>query len=514
MGKPIICALLMAFALPTLGLADGFKSKPPIKWGNVTEAERKLNIVDYEPDAPAVVLCDYGHIEISNRTFYNRHVRIKILKPEGKQYARIEIPYQHKNLYDDVQILKAQVIHPMDNKKLKFNELNTKDIQDIQIDEYRSVKRFSFSEAEVGSIIEYKYQIASMDFVKLDDWRFQNELPTLWSEIRFEVPEPFIYLVTYQKGPKLTKEEQVVFGASLERLKRTKWRKARMQLHKNDNILFSSPNRNYIVQVVNKKQKKFVHRSLPSFSDQKHRQQAINAAPRIRFHLLRSEGILPPFYKPLLLSVQEGFEDMDRFEVQHEIPPAGFIHYRLESWGEMNKRYLNSERFGLVLVKHFNYMPVVNEAIEDNMSPKEKLTVLTGYLNSHVMWNGVYDSYVRRDLNDALKSGMVSSSELNFMLLYMLRRLGFEAYPVLAKTVDQGRVEEVYPVHKQFNHVLVLVNLKDENLVLDLTIVDETRAKPVNPRGWAVRKTDYGWIDIVHPKQTGPTKEKKFVVIR
>lgn len=507
-----ICFILLALITPTFASADDFRTKPPIKWGKVNEFEKQLKVVDYEQDASAVILCHFGSVEISNRTFYRRHIRIKILNQEGINHATVEIPYQFKNRYDDVSILKAQVLNISENGKVESSNVNYKDIHDIQIDEYKAVKRFSFPDVRVGSIIEYQYEIASMDFVKLDDWLFQNEIPTLWSEIRFNVPQPFIYLFTYQKGPELTDKEKTAFSISLEWLKNTKWRKARAQLLKNDGILFTSEKKNYIVHVINKKRKKIVHRSLPSLPDNKNKQVALNRAPRIRFHLLRSEGILPPFYKPLLLSVEEDFEDMTRQQIRFEIEPAGYIHYRLENWVQMNNQYLNSERFGRAMMKHINYIPIFEEIITESMSANEKLNAITGYVRSHVLWNGMYDSHVRRDLNEVLTSGEGSSSELNFLLLTLLKRAGLEVAPVLVKTVDQGRVEEVYPVWKQFNHVQALVTLDNKQLLIDLTVADKKRGLPVNPEGWIVKKTNFGWINIIEPIKRGEKYQEGFVV--
>ncbi len=503
---------IFTFLLPSLVFADNFRSKPPIKWGKISEEEKQLSVVDYEPDAPAVILCDYGTIEISNRSFYRRHVRIKILNKKGLKHTTIEIPYQYKNKYDDVQQIKAQVLHVKRKGKIETREVNYKDIKDIQIGEYTAVKRITFADAKVGSIIEYTYEIASMDFVTLDDWVFQNELPTLWSEIRFEVPEPFVYLMTYQKGPELTREEKIAFALSLEKIKHTKWRKSRRQLSDSQGILFQSMKKNYVVHVVNQKKKKIVHRSLPSLSGNKHEQLALNRAPKIRFHLLQSQGILPPFYKPLLLSVQDDFEDLSRWEIQHEIQPAGFIHYRLENWAQFNQRYLTNERFGKIFNQNLKYAAVLNEIISEKMTSTEKLEVITQYLRSKVIWNGVYDSYVRKDLNRVLHDGEGSSSEMNFLFMSLLSRAGLNVTPVLAKTVDQGRVEKVYPVRDQFNHVLALVSLEDEHMMMDLTVSDKNRAVPVNPEGWMVKKVNYGWIDIVKPRKIHPQTKKNIMV--
>lgn len=285
-----------------------------------------------------------------------------------------------------------------------------------------------------------------------------------------------------------------------------------MQLAESKGIMFRTVKNNYVVHVVNQKKKKIVHRSLPSLSDNVHEQQALNRAPRIRFHLLQSQGILPPFYKPLLLSVQEDFEDMTRWEIQHELQPTGFIHYRLENWAQFNQRYLTNERFGKVFNQNLKYTSVLNNIITKEMTSKEKLQAITNYMTSNIIWNGVYDSYVRKDLNRVLDSGEGSSSEMNFLFMSLLSRAGLNVTPVLAKTVNQGRVEEVYPVRDQFNHVLALVALEEEQMVIDLTVLDKKRALPVNPEGWMVRKVNYGWIDIIKPQKVSPKDQKNIMV--
>jgi hypothetical protein len=45
--------------------------------------------------------CDYGDIEITNRTFYTCHTRIRILKEDGLKYATVETPDETRNRHDD-----------------------------------------------------------------------------------------------------------------------------------------------------------------------------------------------------------------------------------------------------------------------------------------------------------------------------------------------------------------------------------------------------------------------------
>ena len=72
--------LCLLFTLPVFA---GNSDRYPIRWNKITSAEFNVKPAGQDSAASAVVLCDFGNIEVTNRTFYSRHTRIKILNNDG-----------------------------------------------------------------------------------------------------------------------------------------------------------------------------------------------------------------------------------------------------------------------------------------------------------------------------------------------------------------------------------------------------------------------------------------------
>ena len=111
----IYILICLIFTLPAFA---GNSDKYPIRWNKISEAEFQVKPTGRDSTAAAIVLCDFGNIEVTNRTFYSRHTRIKILNNEGLRYATVEIPFQSREQHDDFTNIKARTLI-MENGKIK-----------------------------------------------------------------------------------------------------------------------------------------------------------------------------------------------------------------------------------------------------------------------------------------------------------------------------------------------------------------------------------------------------------
>ena len=491
----MVTALILLFISPVFS----YNEKPPIKWGQVTKSEFSIKSFRGDSSVDAIILCDYGDIKITNRTFYTRHTRIKILNSEGYKYANIEVPYRARNDHDDIIMLKARTYN-MENGKIVESKLRSGKFTDVKIDDQWRKKIFELPDVKEGSIIEYYYTIASLDFIKLDDWYFQSTIPALWSEIRIDIPEHFIYLVSYQKGKHLSNEQEIVFGKRLEWLYNTKRLKRRIELAKNNQILYESDDKNYKVYVMNNYKKKIIMKNLPGVKHAEGFLSVKDYYPKLRFHLFESSGRLPWIYQSLLLTVEEDYEVKSKWELRHSGRQSGYIHYQLDTWQEMNEKILGSERFGMQLIKHFDYKPVNDSILKDRNAPKERMTAIYDFVSQSMEWNGKYTVYLDKGINEPFNNRKGTSSEINMLMIYLLRRAGLSADPVLLRTNNLGMPETVYPVHNQFNHVIALVRIEEEMYLLDA--IDSSRPYNILPekdlftRGWIVDSKDFGWINV------------------
>ncbi|MEM6963597.1 MAG: DUF3857 domain-containing protein [Bacteroidota bacterium] len=171
--------------------------KPP-KFGKPTSKEKAITSTLLDPNAAAIILWDYGKIEFQGGNVHlYRHIRIKILDQNGMDEANIALPFYAKDKTEKISKIKAQTINYDDKGKAEKVKVNKSDIFTVNINEEWTEKRFAFPNVKVGSIIEYQYQKTSENAVSLEEWQFQNELPTLKSHLEVVIGSGLDYKIVY-----------------------------------------------------------------------------------------------------------------------------------------------------------------------------------------------------------------------------------------------------------------------------------------------------------------------------
>lgn len=501
----IYILLCLLFTCPAFA---GNSEKYPIRWNKITPAEFEINPRGRDSAAPAIVLCDFGNIQVTNRTFYSRHTRIKILNNDGLRYATVEIPFQTRDKHDDFTEIKARTL-VMEKGKIKRYKVPSGQMEKIKINDRWSLLRFTFPKVVPGAIIEYEYTMASLDFENLDTWYFQSEIPTIWSEIRFEVPEPYVYLVTFENNRTLAPDEAEVYGKQLQWMFDTKARPRRTQLARNNELLYATAENRFKVWALNDRKKTITMRNLPGLSYVPGNQPLTDFYPRVTFDLFESSGILPRSYRPLLLTTVDEYDTRGEWSLMHDgsqIP--GYIHYRLKTWAQFNKSLLEQERFGKYLAKNAGENNLIDSITHLSQDPETRMAYIFNYVVRNFKWNGEFSMYAHQSLNDFLFHQKGSSAEINLLLVKLLQHAGIKADPLLVRTSDLGAPETMYPVRHQFNHVIAVAEINGMQLLLDATSgtpdVKMLNKKDIGTLGWIVRESNPGWIDIFSPKENQP----------
>ena len=108
--KLLINAILLTLFIHQLAIAQ----KPPIKFGEITLDELKMETYPKDSSASAIVLKDFGDANFvydNNKGFvlaFERTTRIKILKKDGLEWGNFSIPlYHNKELKEKLIGLKA-----------------------------------------------------------------------------------------------------------------------------------------------------------------------------------------------------------------------------------------------------------------------------------------------------------------------------------------------------------------------------------------------------------------------
>jgi len=439
--------------------------KPPMKWGKVDKEH--LSMTAYEPDtaAEAVVLCDYGSITFNFNSGapafdFERHFRLKILNESAFERGDIAI-----YLYGEDQIagLKAQTI-TLDGEE---HEVRKRDFFEEEVREGVTAIKFSMPQLQEGSIIEYTYSINSERYFTLKPWRFQRDIPTLWSEIRLQIPEWYDYLFLTTGRPADINEQETVSGNI--RLPGTRQAlSGRVSRTERSNIL---------------------------------------EARRINFnhHRIAMENV-PALKEEAFITTMSDYLAAVEFQLQmvkYEGQPQESV---LDSWPALAKQLMEHDDFGKQFAKggpRRRLIKAVESALPAQGSEEEKAIAAYYYLQQIMNWNGEFQPMVDNDVDKCFEQKSGNSAELNLMYLAILQELGIESYPALISTRSHGKMMQLYPIFSQFNHVLVLAKLEGGFKLIDLG----NEARPIGIPGkaslnrfaWMVNPESPQWLQVTPP---------------
>ena len=202
-----LSALAGILLIPALAHAQDFPG-----FGTVSPEEIALKECAFDKDAAAVVLLDEATANYDDdyHLITNRHIRIKILKESGFDYANVEIPYYRKNNLEVVGNIEAMVMNIAEDGSIETTNVGKKSVYKKEENELWATMVFAFPKIKVGSIIEYKYRKFSDHYGFLDDWKFHDRLPVIKSAFTLYVPPrlEFAYIVQKQyQYPVIIKQE-------------------------------------------------------------------------------------------------------------------------------------------------------------------------------------------------------------------------------------------------------------------------------------------------------------------
>lgn len=421
-----------------------------LRWGKVSDEEQALTHCPYDSSAAAVVLADVGVWRPYNlergQIALQRHVRIKILKPEALDLAEVALTYRGEVGEEQIRNLSAQTLNYRERwPHWKRIPLALEHLPATTLDSVWREKRFTLREVQPGSIIEYRYQWVTSDFDQLKPWRFQREIPTLYSEVR---------LSGLAKGDFLTAS----MGENLAPYLRGTQR--------------------------------WIRRDLPALHPYRY-------GPGTG-----TEGIALHFQFAHLPTIQQSQGSVWYYDNVANGGSADSIRWRI-----LNENLEYPSRFVETPERYAALQSLVRSLTEGDTTRAGTIEALYYHLNRYLRWNGRYARQTWRSPSEIYRSQRGSSADLNLLLLEMLNLAGIPAQKCFIATRDHSGYFLDKPFLSQFNHVLVRVpadSLGSEQL-LDLTRpLGQPGLLPfdcLRDRGYVAWGADSGWVALPTPAQ-------------
>jgi len=424
----------------------GFSQNDKIsyKFGKVSIDELKLDSCDFYKDADAMVFFNIGDLTITNDNVkgivysLKVHKRMKIFSKKGKELASDKIRYykaKAKRHTDEIRSFKAYTFN-LENGEIVKTKLRKQDKFKNTIDKYNEELSYTMPNVNIGSVIDIKYEIVSMNLGSLRTWYFQDIIPVKYNKLSYTMPEIFQYNVNTLGNFKPSKVEK-----------------------KYDNISIG-----YLD--VYAETKIFVQENILPFEIEPYMSNIKSVLARIEFNLVS----INPKYSP-------SHDYGSTYEKMNEKLFKDYDFGKRLSKGSFSKSW-NVEKYG--------------------KSKLDKAKFILEKFQKEIAFNKIYSIYTDYSGKKLFKKKVGDIGDINLNLIAALRYHDIEAYPVVLRTRDRGIPHPTYPKIWAFNYVVVLVKIDDKEYLCDGTLnvpFGLIRQSAVNYEGWLVDAKGR-WIDL------------------
>lgn len=484
----------------------------PAKYGKIGEKDK--NLTEYN-GADAVILVDYGQYYLDARygkVYFNfqRLLRIKILTEQGLKYAQQQIAYYDLHKATEAPFtrpyeLRAQTLNIDAKGKIIKSKVKTRNIVETPADdEFNASLTLHFPDVKPGSIIEYEITIPTIETVNPAPWYFQYEIPTLWSELHIITPLDFNYAVKSYNTDFLDVAEV-----------------------KSINPIINFPHRpiSYSGNLY-----QFVKQNVPALPFSGDSADFNNSRMFINFMLeYASKKFLFPQMDELYKATDPEFKYLDRTAKQFQLTNAGYVVYAKPDPDHIAKELNKSDRFGIPLIMNMGLNDTIRKLVKDTKTTGDKIDTIYDFVRNNLEWNNKYRIFVdpglpkfmvklinsfsqkavktNTSLEKVMKKKAGTSSEINAVLINLLRANQINAFPVLISTLKNNYLDTSFFNLHQFNHMIAAVEMDGNILLLDAVNKNGKSiltGEPVNEFGLLIESKSARWIRVAIPYHKEP----------
>ncbi len=401
--------------LLTLFVTYATAQKGQPAFGKIDKADLEMTDCEFDKGADAYKLIDRAYVYYDRgisqfKLVTERRVRIKIFKDAGMAYANVKIPYRGRNNDEQIKNIDACTYNLDGSGNIVTTKVDKKSIYSQQLNKVLNEYTIVFPEVKVGSVIEYRYTYESEYIFYIDDYYFQSEIPSRFSQ--FELKAPLLFRF---------KEDQFVY----------------MPLEKKEDVSDDFINTNDGLVRAKTLYKTLTMRNVPGIHDEPYMSSKNDYMQRIGFQL-----------------AQIDYGNGQTTDMR-------------TTWNKMVEEMDKDEDFGEELRKSVpNAHEIIDKAAQC-ATMEGKIAMIYNYVRNRMTWNGVSSKYAMQGIRTAWEKKSGSSGDINIILYSLLKEAGVTVFPLLVSTRDNGVINQFYTSEKQFNEVLVYAETADKSFVMN-----------------------------------------------
>lgn len=208
---------------------------------------------------------------------------------------------------------------------------------------------------------------------------------------------------------------------------------------------------------------------------------------------------VPAFKSEPFMSSSKNYRTRMEFEIETVSFPGYYRSYTT-SWEKVRDLLFESTYFGSALSAD-GYLKSVAKDIQASCTTRDEMIKAAYEYTKKMNWDGTDRLFTdNTSLNTAFKKGKGNSAEVNLALVQLLRKLDFDAGPVVMSTRSNGRLSPFQPSLHKPNYVIAAIFTEKDTLLLDAT---ETHCpyyllpmRALNGQAQFMDKTRTGWVNL------------------
>lgn len=450
--------LLLPYAYPQ---QNAKPVTPNLKYGKPSAEE--LNMTDYAPDTTATAVCLF-HLGETYFTYNSgfklvteHTVRLKILKPQGVDYANVWVPYYSPAKTDEGKERADEIegcSYNMENGKCVKTPLKRDLVVIERINNQSKLLKFSLPAVKAGTVIEYHYKLYSDYFVQIDNWKMQDEIPMLYNQYKITIPNVFIYNIELRGKDHIQIKER------------------ESSIHGRTGGQDLQPAQDFTMRC---REITFTSRNLPAIRQDE-----------------------------TFCWCPEDYKIQISFDLQGvQFPGEEYKSYS-KSWEDVDKELTKSddEQFGKHLAFTNPYREDTRQLLLKDMNFEQRIIQSFLLLKKKLAWDGKYRIY-SKNLTKVVKAGSGSNADLNFIWMGILKDFGLQAYPVVLSRRSLGVLPFSFPSLQKLNTFVLAIYEPEKQRYVFLDSSMDIPAFNVLPPDLCVTKAR-----LLSPHET---EEKKWV---
>ncbi len=382
---------------------------------NVSLNDIETNVFSADTTANALVIYEEGNSYVDKNEYDLRTElkhKIKILKREGFDKANVAI-YLYNNDKRKEQIKNIfAATYNLEAGKIKITKLDAKNIFTEKYNENYTVVKFTLPNIKEGSVITYSYTKTSPFMFNYYGWKFQDDIPKLYSDYRASIPANWDYnikLVGYKPLDINTSEVE-------------------------KNCLEGARGASAGCSLMH-----YAMKDIPAFKEENYMTSKSNYLARIDYELKTFQGF------------------------------DGVINHYTKTWETVDDELRKEPNIGRQLGKSLKLEDFLDASIISETNALKKAESIYWFVQDNYTWNEEFNIFKDVSIKDIINNKSGNVSAINILLHNLLLEAGIDVKPVLLSTRNSGFATKIFPVISDFNYLIVQATINGKPYLLDAT---------------------------------------------